>query len=115
MEPNYIFSFINGIREIFPERKTFEQGRAVPDSSKWLSEWNSTYTCFFFHQRRQRILSLYHLPQTELDWFTWELDMCDRDSCHFPILFKDGEAYWMLEAQGILTFKPSLIFRSQNH
>lgn len=51
MEPNYIFSFINGIREIFPERKTFEQGRAVPDSSKWLSEWNSTYTCFFFSSK----------------------------------------------------------------
>ena len=40
---------------------------------------------------------LYQLPQTEIDWYTWECDMCDRDSEHDLILFKDGDTYWSLD------------------
>ena len=50
------------------------------------------YTRFFIKDVNG--YSLYQLPQTEIDWYTWECDMCDRDSEHDLILFIDGDAYW---------------------
>ena len=53
------------------------------------------YTRFFIKDVNG--YSLYQLPQTEIDWYTWECDMCDRDSEHDLILFIDGDAYWSFD------------------
>ena len=58
-------------------------------------EPNSNYTRFFIKDVNGYLL--YQLPQTRIDWFTWECDMCDRESEHLTILFQDGDTYWSLD------------------
>ena len=59
-----------------------------------MADPNSNYTRFFIKDINGYLL--YHLPQTRVDWFTWECDMCDRNSEHETMLFQDGETYWSL-------------------
>ena len=69
---------------------------AIPklDSSNSMADPNSNYTRFFIKNVNGYLL--YHLPQTDVDWYTWECDMCDRETERDTMLFQDGESYWSL-------------------
>lgn len=64
------------------------------DSSNSMADPNSNYTRFFIKNVNGYLL--YHLPQTDVDWYTWECDMCDRETERDTMLFQDGESYWSL-------------------
>ena len=59
-----------------------------------MADPNSNYTRFFIKDLNGYLF--YHLPQTRVDWFTWECDMCDREAEHETMLFQDGDSYWSL-------------------
>ena len=62
--------------------------------------WESDWTRFFIRDVNGHIL--YKLPETELDWCLWELDMCNRESDKDEILFQDADGYWTLYWTGYL-------------
>lgn len=60
-----------------------------------MDETNTSYTRYFIKDMNGFLL--YHLPKPRFEWFHWELDMCDRDSEHFTMLFREGDTYWSLD------------------
>ena len=64
------------------------------DSSNSMADPNSNYTRFFIKNVNGYLL--YNLPQTDVDWYTWECGMCDRETEQDTMLFQDGDTYWSL-------------------